>query len=1003
MALPSTTISQEEENGFRLHLLVGKCREALFKTFHTHFSSSPFTLYNQLRKVQASLLQLKNRKILTSVQWKLLFPNNCRTDSNSFDISLLYLLIQYTCNITTPQFWATTPAPLDYSPAANIIRIKKIRNDLVHRSLAISDVDFIKTWGELSNALLSLGYHSYNEITEVQTCALDLKVMKMVQAVEADFKKVENVNQQLQNDIKRLRNNLTGVWWKVLPNVQNFIGRDDEVKDLHIKIISADSTTCFGAVIRGMGGVGKTELAKYYCNKYGVSFYSGNVIWMEADDFSTLESSFFKVGEFLDLAVKDAYGNIVDVATVVTKVYNFFANRRSLFIFDNLTYFPNFIDFLPVSIPPDICGPTILATSQYKNWNSNFVMKELAVFSIGSTENFIKANLTDQNTDESNIKIISDLTGNLPLALQQAVSYIKRHYISISKYAELFQENFEEVFSSAEDDVFYKHTVLTTWKMALNILKEFHNQIAMDIMFLMAYMSGKYINKIILLGMEIQEVELNKVVDILALYSLISFSNVHHNVTITMHSLIQLVVKRTAPVDSPHRLLELLQKQINLSQRDKYEFGDIWFEHMICVFENCALSKDVLSMFLTLRIHLKQALINKGKYTICCDLFTKLLSQLNPHFDTFSLYAFYDLRTDIAKVKLYSGKYLEAKAMFQTILREQETVIQGRSRTHFETRNISVEHPFSRPADQPSSSGISKGYAKSEKDGIEENWQLVNYVKNRSGMLAQHTPLLLISNQRNLALCSLHQGNYNECSECLEKVKEFIVNFYGILHPSLNCIDHLLALCLLYRGKYSEALTLFKDVEENVTEDSVIEKKQSEQYDMMKQEGMLPEITTIRSCIAKCLYKLKKYKMSLEIFQEVESKRKELLGENHPMTLQDKCNTAVCIAQHFNFTKGIQILVEVEMKQTELFEGSNHPQLLITRYNVAKTLLKRGYVEDALQMYKRLYEKQCEIYDESHPKVRATQIDIEFCEAAKSCCCRLRNQLDIYPSFIEFN
>lgn len=1025
-----SAITEEEENGVRLHLLLEICNEALLKIFYRSFSSSPFTLYVELKSRQSDLSRLRNKKILNAEQWNRLFPINKMTESKYFDISLLFQLIRTLCNISNDdKFWRNEPNANDFSEHACILRIKNQRNILLHNTLRISHSEFATIWNELSTCLISLAFHTQTDIDKIKDIVLDLKILKQLKIVEKNLANEKSINQSLKEDMKNLKSRLDGVRWKISPNVNNFAGRDEDVERIH-NIVSAENRSCFGASLTGIGGVGKTELAKYYCNKYGTSYYTDNVIWIEADDTGILESSFFRVADFLDIPTQDAYGNVADVSSVITKVYNFFADRKTLFVFDNLQWISNLIDYLPTSFPSNVSGPTILITSQFQNWSLNFDKIEIREFSDSNAELFMRTNLPDTKIEPNDCKCLSELTGNLPLALQQAISYIKRHHISISKYVELFQENYKSVLKS-ENNLFYKHTVLTTWKMALDKLEETKNQVAMDIIFLISYANGKGINKDILFGMKakVSETDINEALDDLSSYSLISIQYKEAYSCISIHSLIQLVVRETAQIGITNEFLLLLKKQIKLSQFDKFNFGDVWLQHMINAFKTCTMDKELMSTFLQLRIHIKQALMNKGKYTLCHTLFSRMFEEMSPLIDSLTSYARHDLRSDIANNLIYCGKFDQAKKIYEDMIKEQHVRIRGKYSTNCEvvnneklesplilrnkqtsTRNSALINAYPEDIDEvqgysSESSCSSRFYCRENSNSSLENSGFYESVLKRTQTLSRNAPIILISYLRNKALCSLYQGKYNECSKLLKSVKAFILSFYGVQHPSLNDIDHLLALCLMKTGKYKEALHLFHVVEEEIdaTSLSTFHRKKNEVYDIMGQEGMLPHPITIHSHIAKCLFKCKKYKKSLKLFKEVETRRIKLLGNNHPLALQDRCNTATCIAQRFNSMEGIRILREVEKKQIEIFDGTLHPQLLVTQYNIARVLLKRDCVKEALEQYRRIYKNQCDIYGETHLKATATWKDIQYCESRTCCCCRFGKKFDARISIVEFN
>ena len=96
--------------------------------------------------VHVVLQNLRRRKILNPQQWSKLFPVSKSTvSSNSFDITLLVVLLRNICGLTPPPTgWDSMPSPTGITPEADIARIKRYRNHLYgHASEAkVSDVDF---------------------------------------------------------------------------------------------------------------------------------------------------------------------------------------------------------------------------------------------------------------------------------------------------------------------------------------------------------------------------------------------------------------------------------------------------------------------------------------------------------------------------------------------------------------------------------------------------------------------------------------------------------------------------------------------------------------------------------------------------------------------------------------------------------------------------------------------------------------------------------------------
>ena len=73
----------------------------------------------------------------------------------------------------------------------------------------------------------------------------------------------------------------TGELSNVPRGSDTFVGRDDTLKALHERL--AQGNTVAITAIQGMGGVGKTELARQYALQYKTA-YPGGVCWLQARD-----------------------------------------------------------------------------------------------------------------------------------------------------------------------------------------------------------------------------------------------------------------------------------------------------------------------------------------------------------------------------------------------------------------------------------------------------------------------------------------------------------------------------------------------------------------------------------------------------------------------------------------------------------------------------------------------------------------------------------------------
>ena len=160
-AAPSPLASSvEKTNGAKLsRLLIDGGTTVLRKIFDGHHP--PANLITDLNANYSILNNLLRRRVLNGDQWDKLFPPcGVAPDSNTFDITLLFLLLTNICGLTPPPSgWHTKPPSRDTSHEANVARVKFYRN-VLYGHVTTTGVDtptFSALWTEISGVLVSLG------------------------------------------------------------------------------------------------------------------------------------------------------------------------------------------------------------------------------------------------------------------------------------------------------------------------------------------------------------------------------------------------------------------------------------------------------------------------------------------------------------------------------------------------------------------------------------------------------------------------------------------------------------------------------------------------------------------------------------------------------------------------------------------------------------------------------------------------------------------------------
>ena len=323
---------------------------------------------------------------------------------------------------------------------ANIMCIKKCRDELQHKPFSVPDSEFNRIVPLFQEPLLALG---------VPKQRMD-NILNMRIADETTKLELEKKHKQPQ-----FNHNL-------IPPIKNFFSREKELEELHDKLTKSensggkgddDDNSKMGVVLCGYPGVGKSETARKYWFTYGKSSsYFGTVLWVDAENAATLESEFQDIAD--ECGIKKTKnpktGNYVEAKKLVDLVYRHFAitttttetaqpsPKKVLFVFDGADE-PTIVKrFLPRCID---YAPYILITSQCTNWGSQFDNIEMNVFNTDDALQFFIKNTSpsQQYRDTVEIKkLLADISCH-PLALQQAVSYIRKNTSTIKEYIALLE------------------------------------------------------------------------------------------------------------------------------------------------------------------------------------------------------------------------------------------------------------------------------------------------------------------------------------------------------------------------------------------------------------------------------------------------------------------------------------------------------------------------------------------------------------------------------------
>lgn len=209
-------------------------------------------------------------------------------------------------------------------------------------------------------------------------------------------------------------------------------------------------------VLTGLGGVGKTSLARAYAQRYQEHY--GLVWWIRAEDRDAVAGEFRAL---LDILSPHYAEHAQDP---VQAVHAILANRTDpwLLVIDNIGEPEALRGLLPAA-----GGGDVLVTSRAGTWPDRHVVLPVRPLAQSYAVRLITSLSGD--ADQTTAAILAEELGGLPLALAQAGCYVAHSALDLAGYLALYRSRRPELHQQgyAPD---YPDTVATTWQLAFDQL-----------------------------------------------------------------------------------------------------------------------------------------------------------------------------------------------------------------------------------------------------------------------------------------------------------------------------------------------------------------------------------------------------------------------------------------------------------------------------------------------------------------------------------------------------
>ncbi len=344
--------------------------------------------------------------------------------------------------------------------------------------------------------------------------------------------------------------------WNV-PHQQNphFVGRDALLDQIHQALTSNQAAAL--TAIHGLGGVGKTTLATEYAYRRASDY--DIVWWVRAEETATLAADFSALAAQLNLPEKDARETPVIVEAVRRELNG---RTRWLLVFDNARGAEDLRDYLPRSRTGHA-----LITSRDANWGAMARKLEVTTLAPADAMKFLLERA--RQSDETAAGKLAEALGSLPLALEQAASYIEATEETLAGYLELFRARRQELWPDEKPPAGYPDTVATTWLISFAEAEQ-QSAAAADLLRLCAFLSSddiplqmlrdgaKHLPEPLAAAVA-DKLALNKAIAALRRYSLIEKKDDN----LSVHRLVQTVTRDRLAQDEQMKWAEAAVRVVN--------------------------------------------------------------------------------------------------------------------------------------------------------------------------------------------------------------------------------------------------------------------------------------------------------------------------------------------------------------------------------------------------------------------------------------------------------
>lgn len=272
--------------------------------------------------------------------------------------------------------------------------------------------------------------------------------------------------------------------WSVPPRNFNFTGRTAMLTALHARLTSEDvnPTAVLPEALYGMGGIGKSQVAVEYAYLHADDY--DVVWWIPSEDPTHIRSVFVELAAKLEIPNTGAVNAVVEA--VRESLRRGHPYRRWLLVFDNADKPEDVRPFFPTG-----GSGHILVTSRNTHWSNVAQTVEVDLFSRSESKQLLQRR--NRGLADTDAEQIAEVLGDLPLAIEQAASWLRETGMNAGEYLALFAQKRAELLD-AGFPLDYHVPVAAAWNVSLDRLSE-ENPAALQLLQVCAFFAPEPISR----------------------------------------------------------------------------------------------------------------------------------------------------------------------------------------------------------------------------------------------------------------------------------------------------------------------------------------------------------------------------------------------------------------------------------------------------------------------------------------------------------------------------